>query len=320
MKFDIEHLDIPIIRSCNLGCVGCMTFSDHKNIKGIVNLEESIEWLSFWASKLSPRSITLFGGEPLLHPFFVNWAITLRKIWGPLPCLTVNTNGFYIDRIIDQIPELFNPETIHSIIISIQNGNEPYLSKVHENIELLKSKIVEYYLTLPEVKVAYWDLWLDENTTNKKQWFNLVINGQKSKLGLTVCEMYKLHWVPHYNGSGPTLKPVYDYHDEWFQENHSHCQTKKFLTLYKGILYKCPPIGVLEHTLETFGLKDTAEWKPYLDNYQYLSAYSSDVQISDWIKTQQNPELVCNMCGFSGPNNHTINRSHLMKMNWKYNF
>jgi hypothetical protein len=26
------------------------------------------------------------------------------------------------------------------------------------------------------------------------------------------------------------------------------------------------------------------------------------------------------MCGFSGPNNHTINRSHLMKMNWKYNF
>jgi len=61
-KIKIEHLDIPIIRSCNLACAGCMTHSNHKNIKGIVRIDESIDWLEFWSTKLQPNAITLFGG------------------------------------------------------------------------------------------------------------------------------------------------------------------------------------------------------------------------------------------------------------------
>jgi hypothetical protein len=318
MKITTEFLDIPIIRSCNLGCVGCMTFSDHKNIKGTVNLDESIEWLNFWASKLNPKSITLFGGEPLLHPQFVDWALKVREIWGASPAVGVNTNGYYLNNLFDRVDELFQPGNIQSIIVSIQTGEDPYLSKVEENIAILKQKIIDFYLTLPGVKTAEWYLWLDESETNKKQWFNLVVNGEGTQLGFTVCEMYKLHWVSHYHGSGSTVVPVYDYTDQWYEENHGYCQAKKYLTLYRGELYKCPPVGVLEHTLDTFNLKDTPEWKPYLENYKSLPAFSSDQDISSWMETQKTPELICNMCGFSGPKHKVINRSHLLKPNWKY--
>lgn len=317
-KTDTDYLDIPIIRSCNLGCVGCMTFSDHKKIKGTVNLDESLEWLQFWATKLNPKTITLFGGEPLLHPQFVDWAIKIRQAWGPSPALGVNTNGYYLNNIFDRVPELFKPGNMQSIIVSIQTGQDPYLSKVKENIEILKQKIVDFYLTLPKVKTAKWHLWLDESETNKKQWFNLVVNGQGTDLGFTVCEMYKLHWVSHYQGSGPTVAPVYEYNEPWYVENHGYCQAKQYLTLYRGTLYKCPPVGVLEHTLDTFDLKNTSNWLPYIENYKSLPAFSTEEEIAKWIKTQKTPELICNMCGFAGPKHTKISRSHLLKSNWKY--
>lgn len=314
---NIDFLDIPIIRSCNLGCAGCMTFSDHKKIKGVVNFDDSVEWLKFWASKISTKSLTLFGGEPLLHPNFEDWVSGIRNIWGSDFTLSVNTNGYYLNNLFDKIPQIFHPDGIHSIIISIQTEQEPYLSKIKENIEELKQRIAEYYLSLPRVKSAKWNLWLDESHINNKQWFNLVVNGLGTKLGLTVCEMYKLPWVSHYEGQGPTVSPTYDYHDAWHIENHNHCQAKRFLTLYNGTLYKCPPVGVLEHTLNTFNLKETDKWAPYIKNYKMLPAFSSDEEIANWLEVQKNPESVCNMCGFAGPRKN-LDRTHLLKPNWKY--
>jgi MoaA/NifB/PqqE/SkfB family radical SAM enzyme len=317
-KIRFHFLDIPIIRSCNLGCVGCMTFSDHKNIKGLVNLEESLDWLKFWASKLHPTIINIFGGEPLLHPHFIEWATEVKKIWGSGSDVGVNTNGYYLHLLFDKVHELFQPGNIQNIIVSIQTNTEPYLSKVEENIRILKQKIIDYYLSMPNVKTAEWYLWLDESETAHKQWFTLVVNGEGTNIGFTVCEMYKLFWASHYNGSGPTVVPNYDYNDQWYKENHGHCQAKEYMTLYRGTLYKCPPVGVLEHTLDTFNLKETTEWKPYIDNYKSLPAFSTDNKIIDWMNRQKEPELVCNMCAFSGPNRKTIDRSHFLKPNWKY--
>jgi organic radical activating enzyme len=319
-KIKVQYLDLPIIRSCNLACVGCLTHSDHKKIKGTVQLDESHEWLEFWSQRLDPATVTLFGGEPLLHPGLVGWAKAVKDYW-PASTLNMNTNGYYISNIFDSIEDLFNPNMELSMVISIQTGTEPYLSKVKNDIETLKQKVLDYYTTLPDVQSVRWHLWLDETDTNQKKWFNLEVNGYASAIGFAVCEQYKLPWCIHYTGFGDQMRPVYDYNDSWKDENHQYCQAKKFTTLYRGNLYKCPPVGVLEHSLTTFDIDKLPEWAPYLDQYKTVGINSTDEEIAAWITNQACPENVCNMCGFAGPKSRILtadDRSHVLKNHWNY--
>jgi Radical SAM superfamily len=351
-KIKFKYLDIPIIRSCNLGCVGCITHSNHKNIRGVVKLDESLDWLKFWSERLDPYAITLFGGEPLLHPKFADWAVKIRELWGPtveeidalqssagdgcniaVPEILVNTNGFYLPNLFDKIDQLFTPYVNLGIIISIHTGVEPSLTKVKNNIQELKQKIQEFHEHRSPEKFFRWELWLDESEICHKQWFVLRSYNSAHDLSvsmrwndlckITVCEQYHLPWTKHYTGIGENMRPTYDYHDSWHEESHGFCQAKNFVTLYKGTLYKCPPVGVLEHTLNTFDIAQHPAWSPYLENYQSASPESSDSQIQAWFERRAGPELVCNMCGYAGPNGGHIDggereRYHEFKDHWNY--
>jgi sulfatase maturation enzyme AslB (radical SAM superfamily) len=320
-KIEFEHLDLPIIRSCNLACAGCMTYSDHKNIKGIVNINESLDWLQFWSKRIKPKSITLFGGEPLLHPNFVEWVSTIKRFW-PDSGVNVNTNGYYLDRIYTKIPELFNASMTLSMIISIQTGTEPYLTQTYKNIEIFKQKVLEYYQSLPTTKSVEWEFWLDESEINFKKWYRIILNGIRIGVGFGICEQYKLSWVTHYTGQGETMRPVYDYNYTQHTENYSRCHVKSFINLYRGRMYKCPPTAVLEHTLNTFNIQNLPEWAPYVTGYNTVGIESTDQEINDWFTRQKEPEKICNMCGLSGENAKIITaeqRSHELKVHWHYN-
>jgi organic radical activating enzyme len=323
-KFKFKYLDIPIIRSCNLGCVGCITHSNHKNIRGVVKLEESLEWLEFWSKRLDPETITLFGGEPLLHPKFTEWAIAVRKFW-PDALIVTNTNGFYIPNLFDNIDQLFASNIRLTTIVSIHVGTEPSISKVKNNIEILKQKILEAFQRIMPKKQMTWHIWLDEIDSAHKQWWALTDakTFESHLCKITVCEQFQLPWTTHYTGIGENMRPTYDYHDQWYQDSHSHCQAKSFVTLFKGRLYKCPPMGVLEHTLKTFGISEHESWIPYMQKYQTVGPESSDIEITDWFIRQPKPEMVCNMCGYAGPNSLSVSasereRSHEFKEHWNF--
>lgn len=316
-KVKFKFLDIPIIRSCNLGCGGCLTFSDSKRIKGVVKLEDSIEWLEYWSTKLDPEEVTVFGGEPLLHPEFVDWCIALRKYW-PNAGLRINTNGYYLNTLFDKIDKLFNEEVCPQFIVSIQTGHDPYYSMVLQNVDKLKKLTLEYLQNQYPTNHIEWNLWLDEPEIYKS-WWRIDIDGRDTRIRVTTCEQHKIYWQAHYKGSENNLLPFYDYNDNWHVDNHKFCQAKNFINLYKGRLYKCPTVAVLGHTLQTFNLTSHKEWEPYLKNYQFLDVSSTDQEINDWFVKQNVPEKVCNMCGFAGPNytNGHLNR-HELKDNWKF--
>ena len=138
---------------------------------------------------------------------------------------------------------------------------------------------------------------------------------------ITTCEQFNLPWCSHYKGYGELMEPVYNFNDNWHEENHKSCQARDFVTLYKGTMYKCPPIGVLEHTLTTFGIAERSDWAPYLQEYKRVDTTSSDEEIIAWAERRNNPEKVCNMCAFSGPGSNHITaelRNHEFKQHWKY--
>lgn len=313
----LDTLDIPIIRSCNLSCGGCLTFSDSKKIKGIVRLEDSMPWLEHWAKILDPTVVTVFGGEPLLHPQFIEWCLEIRRLW-PNAGLRINTNGYYLDKILDKIDTHFIEVVRPQFVVSIQTGHEPYCSMVKQNIEKVKDTILNALkITYPN-KVVYWDLWLDEPEIFKS-WWRIDVDGASIGIIISICEQHKLTWQAHYHGSEHSLEPFYNYNDQWHVENHTSCQAKNFVNLYRGKLYKCPTVAVLEHTLQTFNLTNHTDWVEYRENYKPLDMESTPAEIEAWFENQKNPEKICNMCGFAGPKftaGH-LNR-HELKENWKF--
>jgi hypothetical protein len=298
-----------------------MTHSNHKNVKGIVKVDDSLEWLQFWADRLDLKSLTIFGGEPLLHPEFAKWVKTCKQIFGKSVGINFNTNGYYLESMFDSIDDLFNEDTELSMVVSIQTGDEPYISTVKNNFELLKQKVIDYYLA-KGYKTAHWNLWLDEYEINTKRWFRLVVDGRDTGIGFTTCEQYRLHWTTFYEGYAEEMRPVYDYNDENYANNHAICQTSDYFTLYNGRMYKCPPIGVIEHTLKTFDLTENESWKPYLDNITTVGPGSTDEELAQWFDKSLKAEKLCNMCGFTGPRGGSLSgeqRSHILKTGWKLN-
>ena len=236
-KVKFRSLDIPIIRSCNLSCGGCLTFSDNKKIKGLVDPEESRPWLEYWSTKLDPDMVTVFGGEPLLHPNFVEWYKIIKEYW-PNTYPRINTNGYYLDRLFDRVEDFFTEELQPKIIISIQTETEPYLSMVRQNIATLKQLIQEHYSK--KYKNVRWELWLDEPELNKEWWrldrdvpiSEMPAGTTSIPIWLTITEQYQAHWQAHYQGSGETLLPYYDYNDQYAASNHNICQSSPFVNLY----------------------------------------------------------------------------------------
>lgn len=316
-KVKVKFLDIPIIRSCNLNCAGCLTFSDGKKIKGLVKLDESIEWLEHWSKKLDPTIVTVFGGEPLLHPQFVEWYKAIKHYF-PDSTPRINTNGYYLHTLFDKIGDFFTEELQPRFIVSIQTEAEPYQTIVRNNIAELKQRVLDHYAAKYPNETVTWNLWLDEPEWLKK-WWCIDIGGRNTGIWIVECTQYNQYWQDHYEGEMENIRPFYKWDDVHAATNHAACQAAPFVNLYKGKIYKCPTVAVLEHTLDTYGLMEEPEWDDYLKKYKHLDMNSTDEEIAQWFETQKSPENICNMCGFTGPKSRGggHKNGHEPKEGWK---
>jgi len=90
----IPRLDIMIAYSCNISCRGCISLSDFKR-DGIADVNDIINWIQHWSSTLQPKVVTLFGGEPCLHPQLIEICRQTRKYW-PTATIRLITNGYLL--------------------------------------------------------------------------------------------------------------------------------------------------------------------------------------------------------------------------------
>ena len=65
--FYLDRLDFNIAYACNLSCKGCISLSNFDR-KGVEPLDSLLYQIDQWKKLITPKVLTLFGGEPLLHP------------------------------------------------------------------------------------------------------------------------------------------------------------------------------------------------------------------------------------------------------------
>jgi MoaA/NifB/PqqE/SkfB family radical SAM enzyme len=96
MNRPIPRLDLMITYSCNISCVGCISLSDFKR-NGVAPYSDIEQWVNHWSQLVTPRVITLFGGEPCLHPRLLDICQLVRTAW-PNATIRLITNGYLLNR------------------------------------------------------------------------------------------------------------------------------------------------------------------------------------------------------------------------------
>ena len=215
MKHRIKRLDLNVAYACNLACKGCISLSDFDR-RGVDSLQDLKTQCITWSKLLDPSIISIFGGEPLLHPRLSKVLDIIRECW-PIAQIRLITNGYLLKR---YDPELWFKYGQLEMQISIHRQDHEKL--ITEEIKKIVSRRKSWKATRNMVE-------------GHKQ---LELHNED----LTIYKSKFKNFVMPYNMVDGELEP--------FNSNpkkaHSICGSPDVPILYKNKLYKCAPIANLK--------------------------------------------------------------------------
>lgn len=211
----IRRLDLNIAYACNLACKGCLSLSDFDR-KGVMPFDDIVESIDTWKEKLTPTVLSIFGGEPLLHPKLFDIFAYVKQAW-PNTTIRLITNGYLLNRF---DPALWFEYEPFEMQVSIHRlDHEQVITK---NILNLIQQQSDWRV----VKTSEGG----EGEHHMYEWHRPGFKIWKGKFG---------EFVIPYNYEGNQLVP--------FKSNpakaHSICGNPDVPILYKNKLYKCAPIA-----------------------------------------------------------------------------
>ncbi len=210
--YRIKRLDLNVAYACNLACKGCISLSDFDR-RGVESLKDIKEQCDTWSKILDPSIISIFGGEPLMHPRIQKVLELIREAW-PNAMIRFITNGYLLRR--------FNPEMwfgFGSLEMQVSIHRQDHEAMITKEIKRIVKQRKGWTATRSMVDGhRQLELHHDEITIYKSKFKRFVIP-------------YKLE-----NGE---LKP--------FNSNpkkaHKICGNPDVPILYKNKLFKCAPIA-----------------------------------------------------------------------------
>lgn len=256
----VSLIEIVTLTECNLNCIGCTSFSDY-DIHDTLNWSDIKQNLAQWLTRITPDSISLFGGEPLMLANLPEMIRDVRSM-APDSMIHIVTNGTYVKKRKDVLQALY--EVGHSMLtFSIHQPDKPY---TEDNRQFL---------------LDLYD-WKPSQLNDR-----ILESGNKFYLEFRQATRF----MKTFRGDYANAEPFDSDPDEAFKI----CCFFDSLQLYRNKLYKCNPLALLPKVLTDWGLQSRLEWQPYL-GYQPLSVDCSDLDLLQFtnLTNQSIPE--CRMC------------------------
>lgn len=208
----LPRLDVMVAYSCNLACKGCISLSDWPR-DGVEPRNNLVRDLHRWSQLISPDVVTIFGGEPTLHPELIEVCQDVRKAW-PDSTIRLITNGYLLNRI---DPKFWFTLGQFEMQISIHRKDHEHI--INQNIKsILKEKTawqIKKFVAQDHRQVE----WRKDNVSVYKSIFQDFI----------IPYQLKENKIEFWN-SDP-------------KEAHKICGAPNTPVLYRGKLYKCPAVA-----------------------------------------------------------------------------
>ena len=223
----IRRLDLNIAYACNLACKGCLSLSDFDR-KGIMPFEDVVQSIDTWKDKITPDVLTMFGGEPLLHPKLFDIIKYVKTVW-PDVTIRLITNGYLLSR---RDPTVWFDFAPFEIQVSVHRLD-------HEDM------ITKNILSIIKQKSD----WSIVKTTDGSDGFHHMYEWQRP--GMKIWKGKFGQFVIPYDQKDNKLVP--------FKSNpakaHAICGNPNVPVMYKNKLYKCAPIANLLDLPNTKGFE-----------------------------------------------------------------
>lgn len=128
------HFHIKITDACNAKCKFCIEQNCQRDENARKALENIDKMLAEMQRKNCLFSVSVTGGEPTLFPYFKELCEILSRY--NIQFLTMNTNGYGLDKYVDTIDGLFDFVNISRHSISDERNNEIFATTVYTKDEL----------------------------------------------------------------------------------------------------------------------------------------------------------------------------------------
>lgn len=84
-------IEIYITNECNLSCKNCNRYNNY-NFSGHYSWQKNQQAIMTWSKRITAPTITIIGGEPMLHPDLYEWAELVTTAW-PESQVLIQSNG-----------------------------------------------------------------------------------------------------------------------------------------------------------------------------------------------------------------------------------
>lgn len=247
----LPRLDLMIAYSCNLSCVGCISLSDRQR-DGVASYSEIQDWVHDWQQRITPTVLTIFGGEPCLHPDLLDICTLVRNTWADCTIRLI-TNGYLLDNFDSAAWFTFGKFEIQ---VSVHRKDHEKI--INQKIKTILSHRKDWRVSVHGGDQHKQTEWTSDNISIYKSIFKDFIVPFK-ELGETMSA-----W-----NSDPA-------------EAHKICGSPATPILYKGRLYKCPPVANIIDLTGT--------------HYADYRGYGPDDDLLPFINAINRPEPVCGQC------------------------
>lgn len=255
----LPFLEIMVIRTCNLSCKGCTTFSDLK-YSGYYTWDQGRSWVEPWTQRIKLSAVGVMGGEPLINPQIVDWLTGLRQLL-PQAQIRFVTNGLLLERnwhVVELLQDLGN-----TVLKISRHVDDPRIDSVIDRV------------------FSTWQ-WKPVEEFGISRWI------REGDLRFQIARPES--FLKTFQGTYNDMRP----HDNNPAEAFKFCVQQRCPLLYNSRIYKCGTVGLTPELLERHNNPNSELWQPYLD--AGLSPDCTDQEIASFINNFGKPHRLCRQC------------------------
>lgn len=277
-----EFVEFYITNVCNLSCDGCNRFNN-LNLTGHENWSAHKSSYENFLKHVRCESISVLGGEPLMHPMINNILRDLRKFF-PTRMIKVVTNGLLIHK----VKGFWQTVCENNIKLDINIHNHGWRLPVYNNlVNLIGGKVKLNWMRDPH---------------GFRAWFE----HEGVKHDFTLSEKFTQNALSDPQGK---LTPYNSDREKAWQACYSKCPT-----IAEGKFFKCPvshcmPVAVRQRN----DIDYTESQKELIDSFPFIKCEDiQNIPIDEFNAFVYNSIKQCRLCPekFS---THNINEQKISK-------